>query len=259
MSYLVDSHCHLDMLDYEAFGGSLETLLKKAADEYQVKKFLCISVDMETVNQVKAIAHQFDNVYASVGLHPSENKGSEASIEQLIELATDPKVIAIGETGLDYHYDYNTKDLQQERFIKHIKAAQTLDKPLIIHTRKAEQDTLRIMREHHVNRGIFHCFTESYDMAKAGIDLGFYISFSGIITFKNADDLREVVKKIPLENMLVETDAPYLTPVPYRGKPNFPGYTRMVAECIASLKGISFEEVANVTTQNFLNLFNLKQ
>lgn len=258
MAYIVDSHCHLDLLDYAAFGGSLDALLKKAKDEYQVKKILCIGVDLENINNVINIAQQHENVYASVGLHPSENKGEEASIERLLELANAPKVIAIGETGLDYHYDFNNKDLQQERFIKHIKAAQTLNKPLIIHTRKAEQDTLKILREHKVNQGIFHCFTESYEMAKAGIDLGLYISFSGIITFKNADALREVVKKIPLENMLIETDAPYLTPMPHRGKPNFPGYTRFVAECIAGLKGISLEEVARTTTQSFLNLFKLE-
>lgn len=258
MTYLVDSHCHLDRLDLNAFGGSLTALIK-AAENLDVKTMLCIGVDLENSRKVTEIAHQFQEVYASTGLHPSENEGEEATVERLIDLATDPKVIAIGETGLDYHYQHTSQELQRERFVMHIKAAQTLKKPLIIHTRKAEEDTLKILRDHHVNSGIFHCFTESYAMAKAGLDLGFYISFSGIITFKNADDLREVVKKIPLEQMLVETDAPYLTPMPYRGKPNFPGYTRLVAECIAGLKGIKYEEVCETTTNNFMNLFKLQR
>lgn len=256
MTYLVDSHCHLDRLDLGAFGGSLESLLQQAK-KFDVQTVLCIGVDLENSKAVKKIAHDFANVYASIGLHPSENEGEEATIERLIDLATDDKVVAIGETGLDYHYEHTRQELQRERFIIHIKAAQKLKKPLIIHTRKAEQDTLQILKDHQVNSGVFHCFTENYEMAKAGIDLGLYISFSGIITFKNADSLRETVKKLPLDRILVETDAPYLTPVPYRGKANFPGYTRLVAECIAGLKGIKYEEVCEATTNNFMQLFNL--
>jgi TatD DNase family protein len=257
MTYLIDSHCHLDRLDLNAFGGSLTTLLKEA-EKFDVKRVLCVGVDLENSKTVKEIAQQFTNVYASVGLHPSEDKGEEATVERLIDLGTDPKVVAIGETGLDYHYEYTSQELQQERFVIHIKAAQALKKPLIIHTRKAEDDTLTLLKKHQVHAGVFHCFTESYEMASAGLDLGLYISFSGIITFKNAEALRMVVKKIPLERILVETDAPYLTPVPYRGKANFPGYTRLVAECIAGLKGIKYEEVAEITTHNFINLFKLE-
>jgi TatD DNase family protein len=258
MTYLVDSHCHLDRLDLDAFGGSLANLISEA-QKLDVKTILCIGIDLENAKAVTDIAQQFPNVYASIGLHPSENEGEEATVERLIELAQAPKVVAIGETGLDYHYEHTPKELQHERFNMHITAAQTLKKPLIIHTRKAQEDTLSILREHQVDSGVFHCFTEEYEMAKAGLDLGLYISFSGIITFKNAEDLRATVKKIPLERILVETDAPYLTPVPHRGKANFPGYTRFVAECIASLKGISYEEVAEVTTNNFMNLFNLNR
>jgi TatD DNase family protein len=258
MTYLVDSHCHLDRLELEAFGGSMPALLDMAKG-MDVRTVLCIGVDLENSQKVIELAQQFDQVYASVGLHPSEDKGEEATVEHLTELAGAPKVIAIGETGLDYYYEHTERELQRERFIIHIKAAEMLKKPLIIHTRKAEEDTLALLREHNVSAGIFHCFTEDYAMAKAGLDLGLYISFSGIITFKNAEALREVVKKVPLERILVETDAPYLTPVPHRGKPNFPGYTRLVAECVAGLKGISYTEVAEVTTNNFMKLFNLKR
>lgn len=256
MTYLVDSHCHLDRLDLSAFGGSLASLVKIAGD-YDVKTMLCIGVDLKNSLEVIDIANQFNNIYASVGLHPSENEGEEATLDRLIEIAGAPKVIAIGETGLDYYYEHTEKALQKERFAIHIEAAQTLNKPLIIHTRSAQEDTISLLQAHQVKSGVFHCFTEDYEMAKAGLDLGLYISFSGIITFKNADTLRETVKKIPLDRMLVETDAPYLTPQPHRGKPNFPGYTRLVAECVASLKGVSYETVAETTTQNFMTLFNL--
>lgn len=255
MPYLVDSHCHLDRLDLSPFEGSLEKALA-FSETLDVKKVLCVSVDRGTMTRVFEIADQFPNVYASVGQHPSEEEETLRTTE-FLELAKHPKVIAIGETGLDYHYEHTDKNFQKERFIAHILVGQRTNKPLIIHTRSAQEDTLSILTEYHVDRAVFHCFTESWEMAKAGLDMGLYISFSGILTFKNAESLREVAKKVPLDRILVETDAPYLTPVPYRGKPNCPGYTRYVAECLAELKGISYSEVAAHTTENFNRLFGL--
>ena len=256
MTKLIDSHCHLDRLDLTPFDGSLDRALAHAA-ELDVKKVLCISVDAANIKTVLDLAERYPNVYASVGQHPSEDEPSLAA-EQLIELAKHPKVIAIGETGLDYHYEYTSADFQKERFITHIEVANKTEKPLIIHTRAAQEDTLSILREYQVSRAVFHCFTESLEMAMAGIEMGLYISFSGILTFKNAESLREVAKQIPLERILVETDAPYLTPVPYRGKPNCPGYTRYVAELLAELRQIPYSTVAKQTTQNFCDLFQLE-
>lgn len=258
MSYLVDSHCHLDLLDLSPFSGSLEAAID-AAVSLDVKKILCISVDLENIPNVLAIAAQFKHVYASVGLHPSHNQGEEATVQRILEFAQHEKVIAIGETGLDYHYDTTDRALQLTRFRTHIEASKITQKPLIIHTREAQEDTLRVLREEKVSAGVFHCFTESLEMAQQAIDLGLYISFSGILTFKNAENLREVARALPLERILVETDAPYLTPMPYRGKPNFPGYTRLVAECLADLKGLSYAEVSCITTQNFHQLFKLEE
>jgi len=256
MTYLIDSHCHLDRLDLTPFDGSLERALAHAA-ELDVKKVLCISVDAANIKTVLEIAERYPNVYASVGQHPSEDEPS-LTVLQLIELAEHPKVIAIGETGLDYHYEFTSAHFQKERFVTHIEVAQKTDKPLIIHTRAAQEDTLSILRAYQVSKAVFHCFTESLEMAMAGIEMGLYISFSGILTFKNAESLREVAKQVPLERILVETDAPYLTPVPYRGKPNCPGYTRYVAELLAELKQIPYSTVAQQTTQNFCDLFQLE-
>ncbi len=252
---LIDSHCHLDRLDLTPFEGSLDQALAHAAT-LDVKHVLCIGVDYAGLPRVLEIAEDYPNVYATVGQHPSEDEAS-LSADQLFLLSQHPKVIGIGETGLDYHYEGNTKALQQERFITHIEVAHRSQKPLIIHTRAAQDDTLQILRDHQVSRAVFHCFTESLEMAKAGLDLGLYISFSGILTFKNAESLREVAKYVPLDRILVETDAPWLTPVPYRGKPNCPGYTRYVAELLAELKGIAYSEVALQTTKNFATLFKV--
>ncbi len=256
MSYLVDSHCHLDLLDLSPFGGSLDRAIDTAI-KAEVKKMLCISVDMEKIPQIIRLAEQYPMVYASVGVHPSEDKGEEVDPARLLEYAKHPKVIAIGETGLDYYYEYTDRALQQQRFVQHIEVAKQCRKPLIIHTRQAQEDTLAILRTHQVESAVFHCFTEGIDMARQGLDLGLYISFSGILTFKNAEALREVARFVPLERILVETDSPYLTPVPYRGKPNYPGYTRLVAECLADLKGLSYPEVRDQTTRNFHQLFQL--
>jgi TatD DNase family protein len=257
MTTLVDSHCHLDFLDLTPFGGSLERAIE-AASLVDVKEILCISVSMENIPVVLKIAEQYPNVYASVGAHPSHNEGAEADFDTLVRYAAHPKVLAIGETGLDYHYDFTKESVQRERFVTHIKASQQTQKPLIIHTRKAEEDTLALLRAYQVSAGVFHCFTEGLSMAEAAIELGLYISFSGILTFKNAEPLREVARALPLERILVETDAPYLTPMPHRGKPNHPGYTRLVAECLAEIKGVSYETVAAATTANFHRLFNKK-
>ena len=256
MSYLVDSHCHLDLLDLSPFDGSLDRAIE-AAIQADVKKMLCISVDMEKIPSILKLAEQYPMVYASVGVHPSEDKGDEVDPVRLLDYAKHLKVIAIGETGLDYFYEFTDQALQRKRFITHIEVAQQCGQPLIIHTRQAQDDTIAILREHQVNQAVFHCFTESIEMARQGLDLGLYISFSGILTFKNADSLREVAKFVPLDRILVETDAPYLTPVPFRGKPNYPGYTRLVAECLANLKGLTYPEVRDQTTRNFHQLFQL--
>ena len=235
--------------------------LRQSMQQQQVTHALCVSVTLSDFPQVLAVAEAHDNFYASVGVHPDYEDAGLVSVEELVALANHPKVIAIGETGLDYFRLTGDLEWQRDRFRTHIRAAIKADKPLIIHTRAAAEDTLRIMREENAQRigGVMHCFTESLDVAKQAIELGFYISFSGIVTFKNALALKDVAKAVPLERMLVETDSPYLAPVPYRGKTNQPAYVRYVAEEIASLRGISVEEVAAATTRNFFELFRAAQ
>ena len=225
-----------------------------------VNGMLCVAVDMETAQKCREIAEKYDHVFCSVGSHPSEKDEDDLSLETLCELAKHTKVIAIGETGLDYHYNKDGLEIMRERFRTHIRAAIQTKKPLIIHTRDAREDTLAIMREEHAEKigGVMHCFTESLEMAKASLDLNCMISFSGIITFKNAEELRDVVRYVPLDKMLIETDAPYLAPIPFRGKQNEPKYVKFVAEKIAEIKGVSVEEVARVTSDNFYRLFGLK-
>lgn len=252
-----DSHCHLNLLTLSAEEIDLQHLVTQAHAE-KIQYILCVSVDLEGLPKVIAIAEKFQEVYATVGLHPGEVVDNEPSVEQLIEWAGHPKVVGIGETGLDYHYEGRNLDVMRERFRRHIQVAKTVKKPLIIHTRAAKEDTLRIMQEEgaHEVKGVMHCFTEDWDMAQKAIDMSFYISFSGVVTFKNAKQVMEVAKKVPLEKMLIETDAPFLTPVPYRGKcENRPQYVRFVAEKIAQIKDISVEEVALKTTKNFIELF----
>lgn len=253
---IVDSHCHLDTLDLAPYGGDLQRVLD-AAKALGVHHFLCVCIDLDHFPTVLAVAEKYQQVFATVGLHPNEVVDSEPTIEQLVQLAKHPKVVGIGETGLDYYRTEEASDWQQQRFRTHIQAAKLSGKPLIIHSRAAKADTIRLMKEENAADvgGVMHCFTEDWEMAKQAMDLGFYISFSGIVTFRNAEILKEVAQRIPLDKMLVETDAPYLAPIPYRGKPNEPAYVRHVVEYIATLRGISAETVAEQTTKNFFNLF----
>jgi TatD DNase family protein len=250
---LVDSHCHLN------FPELLENLpaIKQAMQDNEVGYALCISVTLPDFPQVLALTETNDNFYASVGVHPDYENIEEPTVEGLIALANHPKVIAIGETGLDYFRLTGDLEWQRTRFRTHIRAAIACGKPLVIHTRSAAEDTLRIMADENAQKvgGVMHCFTESLEVALQAIELGFYISFSGIVTFKNALTIKEVAKHIPLNRILVETDSPYLAPMPYRGKTNQPSYVKHVAEEIAKLRGISLEEVSAATTTNFFRLF----
>lgn len=253
---LIDTHCHLDRLDLTPYNGDLGLALK-AANVQGVHRFLCVCIDLEHFPDIITIAEKYDQVSATLGLHPTETVENEPTVEQLIALASHPKVIGIGETGLDYYRCEGDTKWQRERFRNHIRAAKALNKPLIIHSRMAQVDTINILKEEqaHTVGGIMHCFTENWEMAQAAIDLGFYISFSGIVTFPNAKELREVALKVPLESMLIETDSPYLAPVPHRGKSNEPRFVREVAESLATLKGVDFEIIALHTTANFHRLF----
>ncbi|MBB3046534.1 TatD DNase family protein [Litorivivens lipolytica] len=255
---LIDSHCHLDRLDLSPYDGNLDAALQ-AARERGVQRMLCIGIDRGNAQTVVDIASKHEDIYASVGIHPLDLADDIEATDALIELADHQRVIAIGETGLDYYYSEDNKAAQQDSFRNHLRAAAKIRKPLIVHTRNARQDTLDIIREESDPdvAGVLHCFTESREMAHAALDMNFYISFSGIITFKNAADLREVVASVPLDRMLVETDSPYLAPVPFRGKKNEPKYVVEVAQCVADIKGISFEEVVAQTAENFNRLFKL--
>jgi TatD DNase family protein len=260
-SFLVDSHCHLDRLDLSPWHGSLGGALEGAAEQ-GVGHFLCVSIDLEHYPNILKMAHKNDSISVSVGVHPNENGGREPSVEELVALAADPCVVAIGETGLDYFRSQKDEDddleWQRERFRTHIKAAKITNKPLIIHMRDATDDTLRILEEEGADQvgGVMHCFVENWDIAQQAMALNFDISFSGIVTFNSAKELREVAVKMPIERMLVETDSPYLAPVPHRGKPNYPAYVRHVAECIANLRGLQWQELARITTENFFRRFN---
>ncbi len=253
MVFLTDSHCHIT---FEPLASQLPGILQKARAN-AVGCLLCVSVNLEGFPQVLQVARDHPQVYASVGVHPSEVEGQDPTVEQLLALAADARVVAIGETGLDYHRPAGNLAQQQDRFRRHIRAARECGKPLIIHTRESAADTLRIMREEGAERvgGVMHCFTENWDTASAALDLGFYISFSGILTFKNADALRAVAVRVPQDRLLVETDAPYLAPVPYRGQMNEPAYVRYVAERLAALRDLSLEQISHTTTGNFFRLF----
>ena len=252
---LIDSHCHLDRLNNDASGTTEEILNRARAAG--VEKFLCIATNLDGFKVVSEIANHHKDVYCSAGVHPLQNKEFEVDYQRLIQQASEDKVIAVGETGLDYFYSPDNAEWQKKSLHLHVKAAREVNKPLIIHTRDARKDTLSILSEEKAEEvgGILHCFTESLDMAQAAIDMGFYISFSGILTFKSADALREIAMKIPLNKVLVETDSPWLAPVPHRGKENQPAYVVEVAKLLAELHDISFQELAKQTTDNFNRLF----
>ncbi|MBZ9666188.1 TatD family hydrolase [Pseudomonas sp. LMG 31766] len=255
---LIDSHCHLDRLDLTAHGGSLDAALD-AARAAGVGHFLCIGVSANNAATVKSLAERYDDVDCSVGVHPLDlEPGAEPALDWLLGELAHPKVVAIGETGLDYHYEPESAALQQASFRLHLEAARVTGKPVIVHTREARADTLALLREAALPQaGVLHCFTEDWEMAKAALDIGFYISLSGIVTFRNAEALRDVARQVPVDRLLVETDSPYLAPVPHRGKPNLPQYVREVAEYLAVLRGVSYEALAEQTSSNFKRLFPL--
>jgi TatD DNase family protein len=254
---IIDSHCHLDRVDLTPFNGSVDAVLE-AAHSLGVMKMICVCIDKENFHAVHQLANRYPSVYASVGVHPTEWEGEQPSYEWLLEQAQQPKVVAIGESGLDYYHEPVNPIQQQARFDMHLQAAVASQKPIIIHTRQANEDTIRMLKPYAGKvQGVFHCFTETWEMAKAGLDLGLYISFSGIVTFKNAEALREVARKVPVDRLLVETDAPYLTPAPFRGKPNHPGLTRYVVEALAALRQCSCDELAAQTTRNAERLFSI--
>ena len=253
---LVDSHCHIN---FDPLGDEVEQVIQRA-HEKGVNRMICVSVNLEDYPQVLDLAIRYDNVFASVGVHPNEQEGRDPGVAELLSLAVDEHVVAIGETGLDYYRTEEKMDWQHDRFRRHIEVAKQCGKPLIIHTRDSSKDTLKLMEEEGARDagGVMHCFVEDWDTAMRAMDLDFYISFSGIVTFKNAKELQEVAKRVPLDRMLVETDSPYLAPVPYRGKTNEPAYTRNVAEFIADLRGMELEALAAATTANCEKLFSLQ-
>jgi TatD DNase family protein len=253
---LVDSHCHLDSPE---FADDMDGIVARA-DEAGVKYMLSICTYVTKFDQVLAVAQRYDNVFCTVGIHPhNTEKEPEVSPKHLIHLADHDKVIGFGETGLDYHYNKSPRDIQKRQFKSHIEASRELGLPLIVHTRNADDDMAKTLKEETAKgafRGLLHCFSSSRALAKTALDLGFYLSISGIVTFKKADDLRDIVKYAPLDRLLIETDAPYLAPVPMRGKVNEPAFTRYTAEKVAETKGLSIEDVAHATTKNFFTLFS---
>lgn len=255
----IDSHCHINFPELAA---RMPEVLQRMQDN-GVTHALCVSVDLPDFPQVLALAEQYPHIYASVGVHPDYTETEEPSAEQLVALAQHPKIIAIGETGLDYFRLKGDLEWQRERFRQHIRASRLCGKPLIIHTRAASEDTLRILHEEKAGTdqggvaGVMHCFTESLEVAQAAIAMGFYISFSGIVTFKSAKDLQAVAKALPLERILIETDSPYLAPSPHRGKMNEPGFVRHVGEFLADLKQLPLQQVQETTSNNFFECFRL--
>lgn len=251
----VDSHCHIN---FPELAGRMNEVLENMRQN-QVTHALCVSVNLENFNEILQLVDKYPHIYGSIGVHPDHESDTEPTIEALVKLAQHPKIVAIGETGLDYFRLKGDLEWQRERFRTHIRAAKKCHKPLIVHTRESAADTLKIMSEEGAAEvgGVMHCFTETLEVALAAIEMNFYISFSGIVTFKNATLIKEVAQHIPLERMLIETDSPYLAPIPFRGKLNQPAYVRHVAEEIAKLRGISLEQVGQVTSENFKTLFTI--
>lgn len=250
---LVDSHCHID---FDEYAGRMPQILEDMRAN-QVDYALCACVNLTDFKRVLGLAQEHPQLFASVGVHPDQAEDASPTVDDLVRLAGQPKIVAIGETGLDYYRQSGDLEWQKARFRTHVQAARRCGKPLIVHTRDAGEDTLSIMREEGAGEvgGVMHCFTETLELAGSAIELGFYISFSGIVTFRNARSVKQVAQAVPLERMLVETDSPYLAPVPHRGKTNQPAWVRHVAEEIASLRGLSLEAVAEATTANFFRLF----
>ncbi|MEY3760946.1 MAG: hypothetical protein RIR39_2437 [Pseudomonadota bacterium] len=255
---LIDSHCHLDRIDLSPYENDFSCFMQAAAVQ-QIEHLLCIAIDLESYPTMLELVAGFKQISVTVGVHPNVKDCKDPSVDELIALGRPDNVIGIGETGLDYFRSDGDLSWQHQRLRNHINAAKALKKPLIIHTREAKKDTLRILKEEGAGEvgGIIHCFTEDWEFAQQAMDLNFYISFSGIVTFNNATVIKEVAKKIPADRFLIETDSPYLAPVPFRGRPNYPTYVRYVAEQIAELRGISVNKIADLSTQNFYDLFKL--
>lgn len=253
----IDSHCHLDRIDLKDFNNNFNQLLETIR-QAKVERMLCVSISLEEYPAMKALVKDQPDVDISVGVHPCDTQDDTVKLEQLIKLGADSKVVAIGETGLDYYYAKESREQQIASFKVHMQAANELHKPVIIHTRDAQQDTLDILKQYNVEAcgGVLHCFTESWDMAKQALDMGMYISFSGIVTFRNAEALREVARQVPDDRFLIETDSPYLAPVPHRGKQNHPGWVGHVAECLAEVRNSSVESIAALSKANYLRLFS---
>lgn len=254
---LVDSHCHIPLLSEDM---PVDEIMARC-EELGVSHMLCVSIDLDSYPQVLSLAQRYGNVFASVGVHPNSEVSQEPAVDQLAGLATDKNVIAIGETGLDYYRSSGDLEWQRERFRVHIRAAKAVNKPLIIHSREAREDVINILTEEGASKvgGVMHCFVDDWETAQKAMALNFCISFSGIVTFRNAREVQAVAKQVPLERLLVETDSPYLAPVPYRGKTNQPGYVRYVAEFLAELRGETFDTVATATTENFIRLFQINK
>ncbi|MBQ0724850.1 MAG: TatD family hydrolase [Cycloclasticus sp.] len=255
----IDSHCHLDRVDLSPYNNEMGDYLAASKADL-LDHMLCVSINWEDYPAMRDLVQQHAAISFSLGVHPNEVDGYDPSSEELIKLATQDQVVAIGETGLDYFRLTSDADIdiQQQRFRQHIRAGIETNKPIIIHTRDAKEDTIRIMQEEGADKagGVLHCFTEDWEMAQKALDLGFYISFSGIVTFKNAKQVQDVAKKVPRDRFLIETDSPYLAPVPMRGKPNYPNYVKYVAEALAGLRGISTQQVAEISGHNYEQLFN---
>jgi len=253
----IDSHCHLDRLDLSRHNHSFAEVIQQAREQ-QVNQMLCVSIDLDQFETMHKTIEDYDNIFASAGVHPMHVDEQPFNEARLREAAARQRVVAIGETGLDYYYSKEHVDAQHESFAGHLRVAGDLGLPVIVHTRDAREDTLSLIRQHGNldTAGVLHCFTESLEMAQAAIEMNYMVSFSGIITFRNAQELRDVVKMLPLDRILIETDSPYLAPVPYRGKQNQPAYVPEVARCVADIRGISIEDVAQITRDNFFRLFS---
>ena len=253
---LIDSHCHLDRIDLKPYQNDFACFMQEA-EANQIEHLLCIAIDLESYPAMLDLVAGFQKISVTVGVHPNVQDCKDPTIEELIALGQPNNVLGIGETGLDYFRSEGDLSWQHQRFRNHIRAAKALKKPLIIHTREAKNDTLRIMKEEDASEvgGVIHCFTEDWEFAQKALDLNFYISFSGIVTFNSAREIKEVAKKVPADRFLIETDSPYLAPVPFRGRPNYPTYVRYVAQQIADLRGTSVNKIADLSTANFYALF----